>query len=335
MFSPIRNISWESERTKRVSMGMVILAVLAAALGFRQLTPFIFDGLVVVLVWFATYEIFNAKRLDEKGVKDYYFYPYVAIAYLTFLLGILVATPFVWWLHVVLQVVLVFVLCIYVYLMSYSDKDFVKECKLKKVELGKASLGVVREYLKVLLYPAFLLFLLIPINHLDRWASISISGTVEAVTLLPLMALLLIFIISMFTDTAAFVVGRLMKGQWKLCPKISPGKTWAGAIAGLFGGVIGALLVVMVMTTNPVIQAFLTERIGYSTTVIIVTIAVGLVGSILNQAGDIYASWLKRRCGIKDFSKLIPGHGGIMDRLDGVIWVASFIFVLMLPLVFV
>ena len=336
MFSNLRNISWQSSRTKRIVVGALILMIFAAAIGLRFVTEFIFDGLVIVLIWVATYEVFKAKKLDTKGVKDYYLYPYTIIAYLTFLLGILINNPFAWWLHLVLQLVLVFVLCVYVYLMSYTDKDLVKESKLKNEPMGKVSARVVREYLKVLLYPALLLFLLIPINHMHRWATpVSIEGVLTPVTLLPLFAILMIFVVSMFTDTAAYAVGGIMRGKKKLWPSISPKKTWVGAVGGLFGGVIGALVVLMIMTSNPTLQLYLTQRMGYATSAIAITMAVGLVGSILTQAGDLYASWIKRRCGIKDFGKLMPGHGGVMDRLDGVIWNAGFIFIMMLFLVFV
>jgi len=326
MFGNLRNISWQSERSKRVLFGAVILLILGAAIGLRFVTNFIFDGLVVVLAWVVTYEVYNAKKLETKGVKDYFLYPYLTLAYLTFLFGILITNPFAWWLHVVMQIIWVFVLCIYVFLMSYTDKSFIKECKLKNEPIGKAAFNVVVEYLKILIYPAFLVFLLVPINHVDRWSGVS---------MLPLLGILMIFIVSMFTDTAAYTVGRLLKGQRKLCPGISPGKTWVGAIAGLFGGIIGALIVITILSTNSELQEFLTQRIGYADAVISVVMAVGLVGSILTQVGDIFASWVKRRNGVKDFGKILPGHGGVMDRMDGVMFNTAFIFIMMLLLIFV
>ncbi|MCL2587194.1 MAG: phosphatidate cytidylyltransferase [Firmicutes bacterium] len=335
MFGNLRNISWQSNRTKRVAIGALILAILGTAIGFRFLTPFIFDGLVVILAWFATYEVYNAKKLDQKGVKDYFLYPYLSIAYLTFLLGILVATPFAWWLHVVMQIVLVFALCIYVFLMTYTDKEQIKASKMSKESMGKISMKVVKEYLKLIFYPAFLILLLIPINHMDRWAGVVIDGTMTAVTMLPLFAILMVFIVSMLTDTAAYAVGGILKGEKKLAPSISPKKTWVGAIAGLFGGVLGALLVILVMSIDPTLQAYLTDRIGNADMVISVVMAVGLFGSILTQAGDLYASWIKRRNDTKDFGKLLPGHGGIMDRIDGAIWNTAFIFIMTLLLVFI
>jgi len=80
---------------------------------------------------------------------------------------------------------------------------------------------------------------------------------------------------------------------------------------------------------------FMTEKVGDATAVMIVFSIIGIVGSIVSQIGDIYASYLKRKTGIKDFGNYLPGHGGVMDRLDGIIFNAVFIFVCMLIIVFV
>ena len=335
MFGRFGRFSWEKQGTRRLVTSALILSILAIALAFRELTPFVFDGFVVILVWFACYEVMNVKKADDKGVRDYYMYPFIAIAYLTFLLGILLDNPFPFWLHVVLQIVIVFVLCIYVYLMSYTDKAFAKECLLRKKKIGRECWRVVLEYLKLILYPAFLLFTLVPLNHLARWAEVVPYGATESVPVggLALFALLMVFVVSMFTDTFAYVVGSLLKGR-QLAPKISKGKTISGTIGGLFGGVIGALLVIMIMSIGVPLQTYLTEKIGYATAVIIFVSLMGLVGSIVTQAGDLYASWIKRRGGVKDFGKWLPGHGGLMDRIDGIIWNSAFVFLVMMVLVF-
>jgi len=323
-------IDFSKERNKRIITWLTLFIALAAALALRQLTVFVFDAIVIILVWFCVFEVFRAKNLDSKGLRDYYMYPYIALSYLAFLLGILVDNPFPFWLHLVIQVFLLFCLSIYVYLMSYTDKEFLKECRLQKKEIGKESFRVVLEYFKILLYPTLLLFMLIPLNHFGVNIATSHQRVSEATgeyipfVALGLFALLLVFVISMATDTTAYVVGKLFKGK-KLCPKISPGKTISGAIGGLFGGVLGALTVLLIMATSSGIREFMTEQVGVAWVVNLVIFCVGLVGSILTQAGDIYASWIKRKNGIKDFGKWLPGHGGLMDRLDGVAFNAAFI----------
>ena len=124
-----------------------------------------------------------------------------------------------------------------------------------------------------------------------------------------LAAILWLFAIVWGTDIGAYFGGRLMGGP-KLWPAISPGKTWSGALAGaLVSSVLAAL------------TAALTVPGGVR---IVPLLELGLVVSALSQAGDLYESALKRRAGVKDSSRLIPGHGGLMDRLDGFIVAAAF-----------
>jgi phosphatidate cytidylyltransferase len=98
--------------------------------------------------------------------------------------------------------------------------------------------------------------------------------------------------------------GRLIGGA-KMAPTISPGKTWAGGIAGVIGGVaVGGLY-----------AALLFPRVGLPVD-LFAAIALALVISIVGQIGDLAESLMKREAGVKDSSALIPGHGGVLDRLD-------------------
>lgn len=111
------------------------------------------------------------------------------------------------------------------------------------------------------------------------------------------------------TDIAAYFAGRAIGGA-KLAPAISPNKTWAGAI----GGVVGAMLVAGGFAT-----AYLASVQGKGAWKF-VAIAGGL--AMVSVLGDLFESWLKRRAGVKDSGKILPGHGGVMDRLDGLVPVA-------------
>jgi phosphatidate cytidylyltransferase len=114
------------------------------------------------------------------------------------------------------------------------------------------------------------------------------------------LAVLFLFAIVWTTDICAYFVGRALGGP-KLVPRISPNKTWAGAIGGLLASVLVAVVVANL--------AALTSLFALA--------MVAVVLSILAQAGDLFESFLKRRFNAKDSSRLIPGHGGLMDRLDG------------------
>jgi phosphatidate cytidylyltransferase len=111
------------------------------------------------------------------------------------------------------------------------------------------------------------------------------------------------------TDVCAYFGGRLIGGP-KLAPRVSPGKTWSGFIVGVSSG---AALGAAVAHFWPNAQAPLGP-----------VFMLGLATGAVAQAGDLFESWVKRRFGVKDSSQLIPGHGGVMDRIDGFIAAAAF-----------
>jgi phosphatidate cytidylyltransferase len=115
-----------------------------------------------------------------------------------------------------------------------------------------------------------------------------------------LAAILFLFAVVWITDIAAYFTGRALGGP-KLWPAISPKKTWSGAIGGMVGAVAAGLAVVKLM--------------GLGVAPMLVIVAAAL--SAISQGGDLIESSIKRHFGAKDASHLIPGHGGLMDRLDG------------------
>lgn len=115
------------------------------------------------------------------------------------------------------------------------------------------------------------------------------------------------------TDVGAYASGRSIGGP-KIAPKVSPSKTWAG----LGGGMLAAALVtVALFYSNVGARAFGELRVMTG-----VAFGLGALLAMVAQAGDFLESWLKRRAGVKDSSRLIPGHGGVFDRVDGLLPVA-------------
>jgi phosphatidate cytidylyltransferase len=114
------------------------------------------------------------------------------------------------------------------------------------------------------------------------------------------VAMLVLFAVVWATDIAAYFVGRAVGGP-KLAARLSPNKTWSGSVGGVAGAVLAAALVVYLAGIGSVGAA----------------IAIAIVLSVFAQFGDLFESAVKRRFGVKDAGTLIPGHGGVMDRLDG------------------
>ena len=129
----------------------------------------------------------------------------------------------------------------------------------------------------------------------------------------------LLFAVSVLCDTFAFFVGSRVRGP-KLCPLVSPNKTVSGAIGGMVGALLSVLVIGLVAhgVCSPEVQPLLPTWWEY--------LLMGLMGGVAGQMGDLFASMVKRHCGIKDFSNLFPGHGGMLDRLDSILFMAVVVF---------
>ncbi len=184
----------------------------------------------------------------------------------------------------------------------------------------KATMRNVVSTMLVIVYPVTLLVYMLGLNYLPYSASSNMN----------VAAILLIFVISTLTDTFAYLVGVTVKGP-KLCPSISPKKTISGAVGGLLGGLIGAGILLLFSYQNWLHVPMLSDSSALN---IVHYLVIGLVGSVFTQLGDMIASYIKRQCEIKDFSNLLPGHGGIMDRIDGIMLNAVFVYVYFLALSF-
>ncbi len=126
---------------------------------------------------------------------------------------------------------------------------------------------------------------------------------------------LYLLLIPILTDTFAYICGRLF-GKNKLCPTISPKKTWEGSFAGLIAGTLGGIIIYVLLVDH------------FSFKMVLVTALLSTIG----QVGDLFMSKIKRENEIKDFSNIMPGHGGILDRIDSFIFVVLTYFLLMIYL---
>ncbi len=120
-----------------------------------------------------------------------------------------------------------------------------------------------------------------------------------------------------FGDSGAYFVGTFL-GKHKLCPKVSPKKT----VEGFIGGVITVGVFVFLESLVFNLFIFGDKQIDY-----LVVVVIGMVASMLGVLGDLSASVIKREFGVKDFGNLLPGHGGVLDRFDSVLFVAPFVYI--------
>ena len=181
---------------------------------------------------------------------------------------------------------------------------------VKKNDLGRQAFHAFCVNVLPFIYPSLLLLILLLANAYKYG----------------FVCLLLIFVISPCADTFAYLVGmtynKIRKGKAKkMCPNLSPKKTWAGAIGGILGGIIGAIAVY-----------FAVDKTDISTTAkispVIIFIIAGALASVFTEIGDLFESYIKRKVGLKDMGKIMPGHGGIMDRIDGMTFAAVIVYCL-------
>lgn len=271
---------------KRFLTGSVIFVVFVSIVLLTLKVHWAFlDVFVLLLSVFASYEISNA--ISKKFPKPLYSLILIAIAvgYSAFIIAQQVVniggiTSFYCVMLLMCIVAIVWTLC-----------------------SKKISTNNVVSTMFVMIYPVSFLLYLMSINHM----------------IAPFRAnvLLITFAVAPLTDTFAFFVGSLIKGK-KLCPKISPNKTISGAIGGTLGGTLGGLALYFISSTSVGsflgMGAFTLGSLDW-----IHFVCMGLICSIFTQLGDLFASYIKRIVGIKDYSNLLPGHGGIMDRIDGLI----------------
>ena len=117
-----------------------------------------------------------------------------------------------------------------------------------------------------------------------------------------------------FVDTFAYFTGRALGGP-KIAPSISPSKTWAGLLGGVIGSTlwVGGWIYVVARGMSG------DQTLWFEGREMLQILGIGAMVAVAAQSGDFFESWLKRKAGVKDSSKLIPGHGGVFDRVDGMI----------------
>ncbi len=285
---------------KRVITGAILVVVLVLTLVLRQVNEYIFDALMLLLSVAAAAEIaLCVFHTEEQFPRTAVLTCAIVNAVLTggiFLTTLLTNTLV--FLPAFLALALFVMASILIIINAVKYKNFIKI-----------------KYLFPLVYPNYLFLFFYLINHLNAFNGV-LNNNVG------LYILVSVFVVCMFTDTFAMLGGMMLKGP-KLCPKISPKKTISGAICGLIFGTAGGLCVYFIFNAiNPFTAIFADAQVQFGFVLLF-----SFLASLFCQCGDLFESFFKRRIGIKDSGKILAGHGGIMDRLDGVSFTVVVLFI--------
>ena len=273
----------------RIITAVVGLAVLAVVLAFFD--TILFDLVLAAICLLGIHEVFTAMGF---GKKQWYLYAAAVPFTMLLMLSSSGAAR-----AALLAVGFLTVLFYNVVLITHD----------KTLDFGKLS--------GFIYFSGVILFCFYSLIHLKRCLPMDMYGY-DAIYFI-----LLILCFAWGGDTCAYFAGRAF-GKHKLCPVVSPHKTVEGAIGGVIGTMVFGVLATLIYSfAANRMAAFTRSNIGVSMYVIIALL--GIVAAVLGIYGDLFASVVKRQCGIKDYGTIFPGHGGILDRFDSVMFIAPFV----------
>lgn len=320
---------------KRVIASIFIVLAVVVAFVSRLLTNYIFDFMMLSVAVVGAIEIARLVERTKKPVNIYFVGTFPPVLYVGLVICLRLQLTWQYYVTILLGTIIVYFLAIFITTISMKktlqdDMDkfgYAPETKRTTFAVDKAMFT-----LGSLVYPTLLFLSLIMLNHLAEFTfAQKIMETAKTeLGMVVLFALLLVFVVTMCTDTFAMLIGMSLKGP-KLCPLISPGKTISGAVGGLFGGVISGMLLLLVFNYLPNFATQFSAIGGKVWHIVIISI----LGSVISQAGDLVESALKRKARVKDSGSIIPGHGGVMDRVDGLVFNSLLVFVSFALIVFI
>lgn len=272
-----------------IFLAVLYVGLIVPAIAFE---PIFYDVLVLIFMFTASYEMMHVIEAKFSPAIKPCVYAQVVVGYIAFRVANW-AGHGSWGISASFgSLLLMIVVC---FIITMCNKKY--------------TMKNVISTLFILIYPLGLLSYLLAVNYVgDAYREAGILFVFGATSLI---------------DSMALFVGSAFKGK-KLAPEISPNKTVSGAIGGLLGGVLSGIIIYILMNLGvfgmkPIMTTPLENIILYT--------ALGLGVSIACQSGDLIASYIKRYCSVKDYSNFLPGHGGFMDRIDGVLVAGIFVFV--------
>ena len=273
-----------------------VLAILSKLLPLN-IGDYIFDIFILCVTIVAGFEICGMLEKNQRKVNKLMATFYCVVNYITLLLCCEKVEFY--------AVLLIEFAVLFVYWLIALLVEFFRNKQIPPKQHFEVSLNTIL----TCIYPGFFFCLLLNFNHIN-------------IEFFALIFIMLIVLITWLTDTFAYLVGRTLKGP-KLAPKISPNKTISGAIGGLLGGIAGAMVIYLLAYNITELSAVLSMfNLTWWHFLII-----GAIGSAFGQMGDLFESKIKRNAGVKDSGNIFPGHGGMLDRIDAMIFISTFVYI--------
>ncbi len=290
---------------KRTITGIFILLFVVGFTALRLVSAYFFDAFVLILLYGCLFEVAKSYRQNGKeiSIPILAIYPIVLFAIYAF------SSPLMALVYEVAALIVCFIILMAIELIKNAIKRK-NQTQLEGEELTKSLLSETFNTLTILVYPLSILGVLFGINHFGLN--------------LGFVGIIMVFAVSMATDVFAYLFGSLIKGK-KMAPEISPNKSISGMIFGAIGGMLMAGLGYLFFVHLGWLGSCFNE-IALANK-IVAFVLIGVLGTFLTQFGDLVESAIKRKANIKDFGTIFPGHGGFMDRVDGLMFTAALVFV--------
>ena len=291
---------------KRLPTSIFILIFTIGFVLLRQFSNLFFDAFALVMMLGSVIEVVRVQKKQGKKIDAWLLYlvPLALFAIFAFAKGELVLV-----LCLILAVVSV------LYLLTFEIFAYAKQRKANESvsveEINAHLFDRTKNTMMVFGYPILPLSFMFALNHMSYQIGY--------------MGIVLIFAVAMMTDTFAYLIGCAL-GKRRFIPEVSPKKSIAGVFGGFLGGILGATLVFVFFYFTKWFNILNVVSLSKSIPAFVI---IGVIGSFANQLGDLVASAYKRKAGIKDFSNIFPGHGGFMDRVDGMMFVSIVNFIVL------
>jgi len=306
----------------KVKIGLLLTLLLIYCLALQFLSNYICDIFIILIGIIATNEF--AVMQTKSGYPGFKF----SAQTIFFVMFVALVGGVFFGLSAIYILLIEIALLAFSYLLIFVFSAFLFRKKMEKDEFKKITNMNTTEFAFFktnnsffsVLYPAIFFVFLGFLNHIQNIGFSNFNENTSGVPM-GLFGLVLLFAICCLTDTFAMIFGILIKGK-KLCPKISPKKTISGAICGLVGGTLGSI------ATYFVFSAIFADvfAVAYFWQFLVI----GIVASVVAEVGDLFESFSKRRANVKDSGDIFRSHGGVLDRLDSIIFNIPIIFVSLL-----